>query len=181
MKSIQELRESQHTLVPAATQLSSSMEELTLSPAELEVEVQKIRDELQECALYSGVGVFYDRFGVWENTVNKSSVAEYKNISIDILTQECHQTLFTTIPQSIASPKQPTAVESSHSPPFIIAVFVSREIQSVNNVDDIICPFLPRSAPHLQHIPKLFFITAVGDPDATPPHFPDGTTMLLIM
>ena len=39
--------------------------------------------------------------------------------------------------------------------------------------DDIIQPFLPWSAPHLQHVPKLFFITAEGDPGALPPHFPD--------
>ena len=44
----------------------------------------------------------------------------------------------------------------------------------VDVVDDIIQPFLiPQSAPHLQHIPKLFFITAKGDPDALPPHFPN--------
>ena len=43
----------------------------------------------------------------------------------------------------------------------------------MNTVDDIIQPFLPQLAPYLQHIPKLFFITTLGDLDATPPHFPD--------
>ena len=33
--------------------------------------------------------------------------------------------LFTSIAQSIAYPKTPTAAESSRSPPFVIAVFVS--------------------------------------------------------
>ena len=85
---------------------------------------------------------------------------------------------FATIAQSIAYPKphaSPTVAESSDSPPFVIAVFVSGRVSShphtlhittygeVNIVDDIIQPFLPHSAPHLQHIPKLFFITAWDD------------------
>ena len=92
--------------------------------------------------------------------------------------------LFPTIAQSIAYPKPPAAAESSDSPPFIVAVFVSGVVGgsantlftmhgSLDIVDDIIKPFLPQSAPHLQHIPKLFFISTEGDPHAPPPHFPD--------
>ena len=49
-------------------------------------------------------------------------------------------------------------------------------------VDDIIKPFLPKSAPHLVHIPKIFFITNSlsyrstvyrQDLDNQPPSFPD--------
>ena len=97
-------------------------------------------------------------------------------------------TFFATIAQSIAPHKphaNPTVAESADSPPFVIAVFVSGKSSSsqllnirgkeVDIIDDIIQPFLPQSAPHLQHIPKLFFITAwhpVG-PHAPPPRFPE--------
>ena len=86
----------------------------------------------------------------------------------------------------MAYPKPPADVKSSASPPFVISIFVSGRCHDtfsihtlytryglVDVIDDIIRPFLPQSAPHLQHIPKLFFITAEGDPDATPLHFPD--------
>ena len=107
----------------------------------------------------------------------------YKIIPND-LSPHLGRSLFSSTAWSIAKP--PTTAESSRSPPFVIAVFVSgigedlahhTIMNSISGemriVDDIIRPFLPQLAPHLQHIPKLFFITALGYPDATPPHFPD--------
>ena len=44
-------------------------------------------------------------------------------------------------------------------------------------IRDIIVPFLPKSAPHLAHTPKVFFVSSkVGskDLDTQPPSFPDN-------
>ena len=139
-------------------------------------EGQRIRDELRDCTSYSGVGVICNVFpDMWESMKHHLSVLNYKIIPNFHLH---HTTLFTTIAQSIAYPKPPAAAESSDSPPFVVAVFVSGVVgdsaDTLNIVDDIIEPFLPQSAPHLQHIPKLFFVSALGDPlIQQPPHFPD--------
>ena len=123
-------------------------------------------------------------FNLWDFMKHRLSAMDYKIIpNIHLYSSE---TPFTTIAQSIAYPKPPTAAESSDSPPFAITIFISGHCHDsysihtlyttyglVDIVDDIIQPFLPQSAPHLQHVPKLFFITAEGDPDAPPPHFPD--------
>ena len=146
--------------------------------------------KLSDCALYSGVGVIYDRFNIWNPAEPHLSSLDYKIISrfpvnIKIVNS------FATIAQSIAYPKphaSPTVAESSDSTPFVIAVFVSGRVSShphtlhtitygeVNIVDDIIQPFLPQSAPHLQHIPKLFFITCTAvHPLSPPPQFPEDS------
>ena len=193
---MQDLPEGQE---PPVTELPSLVEHFSLSPTQ-DREVQRIRDELRDCALYSGVRVICHGFYEWKPVGPHLTSSGYKIISDSSLR---HGTLttsvvlsshldsrrfFTTIAQSIAYPKPPTAAESSDSPPYVIAVFVSGVIVDytsahtlstlhgpVNIVGDIIQPFLSRSAPHLQHIPKLFFITAQGDPDAPPPHFPDDS------
>ena len=164
------------------------MKQLSLSPTQ-QREIQEFRYELSDCGLYSGVGVIWEYSSFTESwkpvkPFLSSLQLDYK--IIDNFPEAA--TSFFTIAQSIDPPKphaSPTAAESSDSPPFIIAVFVSGILLSfqllestgkaVNIVDDIIQPFLPQSAPHLQHIPKLFFITAwhpVG-PDAPPPRFPE--------
>ena len=134
-------------------------------------------------------GLICDLFSVWEPRATKHlSSLNYKIIN-DLPAHIEGVTFFATIAQSVAPHKphaSPTIAESSDSPPFIIAVFVSGILLSsqllditgkaVNIVDDIIQPFLPQSAPHLQHIPKLFFITAchLAGPHAPPPRFPEG-------
>ena len=199
---MQDLPEDQE---PPVTELSSSVGQLSLSPIQ-EREVQRIRGELRDCALYSGMGVICD-IVEWEPMEPLLSSSGFKIISN--LSIRLHSPCLFTIAQST---RPPTAADSSDSPPFVIAVFVSGvarvpdyrkmlvnlvsdiELQSVplsvvaedpaphtlntkcgemNIVDDIIQPFLPQSASHLQHIPKLFFINAAGDPDAPPPQFPD--------
>ena len=196
---MQDLPEDQE---PPVTELSSLVEHFSLSPTQ-DREVQRIRGELRDCALYSGVGVICDAFYEWTHVEPHLTSSGYKIISNSSLHHGTlatsaalssylvssyldSQRLFTTIAQSIAYPKPPTAAESSDSPPYVIAVFVSGVLVDytsahtlktfhgpVNIVDDIIQPFLPRLAPHLQHIPKFFFITAKGAADAPPPHFPD--------
>ena len=151
------------------------MEQLSLS-SDQQHKVQEFRLILNDCALYSGVGIICDEVNVWKPVEPHLSSLDYKIISefpVDIKTINS----FATIAQSIAYPKphaSPTVAESSDSPPFVIAVFVSGTVSSrphnpytttygeVNIVDDIIQPFLPHSAPHLQHIPKLFFINIIG-------------------
>ena len=173
---MQDLPEDQEPPV-TITELSSLVEQFSLSPIQ-EREVRRIRGELRDCAEYSGVGVICNVSDEWKPMELHLTSSGYKIISSP-------HSLFSSIAQSIAYPKPPTAAESSRSPPFVIAVFVSgigedlahhtiiTDYGEMNIVDDIIQPFLPQSAPHLKHIPKLFFITALGDPDATPPHFPD--------
>ena len=144
-------------------------------------EIDEIRDQLIDCALYSGLGVTCNDPYI----MNFLSEAEFAIISSD-LSNITHKTFFTTVAQSMVYP--PVAVKSSDSPPFVIAVFVTGDTGdsagtlltdhgSVDIVDDIIKPFLPRSAPHLQHIPKLFFISLNVSKyldllAAKPPHFP---------
>ena len=122
-------------------------------------------------------------FNLWDFMKRQLSAMDYKVIPNIHLCSETPDP-FTIITQSIAYPKPSTAVESSDSSPFVIAIFISGLCHDLHTlyttyglvdiIDDIIQPFLPQSAPHLQHIPKLFFITAEGDPDApAPPHFPD--------
>jgi hypothetical protein len=166
--------------------LSSSVEQLSLSSSQ-QREVQELRRELRDCGLYSGVGVIY-RLNVWKPVEPLLLSLNYKIIR-NFPARTKVATSFATIAQSIAPPKQhaiPTVAESSDSPPFVIAVFVSERTlfsqllnlyigeEKVNIIDDIIQPFLPQSAPHLQHIPKLFFITAYTmHPGAPPPQFPE--------
>ena len=151
-------------------QLSSSVEQLTLSPTQLH-DVQTIRDELRFCALYTGVGVICNRgyrliVDPWKSVEPHLSSLGYKIIG-DFPIHLQHTTCFTSIAHSI---QPPTDAELSDSHPFVIAVFLSgstkdsgnildTEYGPINIVDNIIRPFLPQSAPHLQHIPKLFFIT----------------------
>jgi hypothetical protein len=166
------------------------VEQLSLSSSQ-QREVQELRRELRDCELYSGVGmVRCDFMNVWKPVEPLLSSLNYKIISnFPIRTKVA--TSFATIAESIAPPKQhasPTVAESSDSPPFVIAVFVSGWTPSsqfpnlyigdkeVNIIDDIIQPFLPQSAPHLQHIPKLFFITCTTHMmhlHASPPQFPE--------
>ena len=186
---MQDPQKSQDIKLTSEQAVISSIEQLKLSPSQREI--QRLRDELRDCALYSGVGVIcdifdgWDIFDAWDYIKDHLSVLDYKiipNSNCSVHLQ--HTTLFPTIAQSIAYSKPPAAAESSDSPPFVIAVFVSGWIGgsactvdaghgSMDIVDDIIAPFLPRLAPHLKYIPKLFFITAMGDPHAPPPYFPD--------
>ena len=148
--------------------------------------MQRIRDELRDYALYSGVAVIGDMVGEWKHIEPHLSSSGYKVSHLHDIVSLSHPHHFTTIAQSITYPERPTSAESSHSSPFVIAVFVSGLAQSahhtlygeVNVVNDIIQPFLPQSAPHLQHIPKLFFIIAWDSPSPVlPPQLaddPDG-------
>ena len=186
MQDLPESQDTEPTSERAVTPLSTSLEQLTLSLSE-QHEVQRIRDELRDCTSCSGVGVVCDDIDAWKSMEPCLSAMDYKIIT-DFHLHHHYTILFPTIAQSIAYPKPPAAAESSDSPPFVVAVFVSGLAYGsantlftmhgpLNIVDDIIKPFLPQSAPHLQHIPKLFFISAEGDPHAPPPHFqddPDG-------
>ena len=183
---MQDLPESQDTQPTSASCHTVSVTQLILSPLE-QHKIQRIRDELGDCALYSGVGVICNDaipFYVWETMKSRLSALDYKIITADFLSHHRSTALFPTIAQSIAYPKPPAAAESSNSPPFVITVFVSGLAHGSTNilltshgvvhiVNDIINPFLPQSAPHLQHIPKLFFIIAMGGLHAPPPRFPD--------
>ena len=142
---------------------------MNLSPLQQQ-KVQEIKEKLSCSALYSGVGiVFMDKPQVIERSLEG---LEYNIISVDDLVID-FKTAFTTIAQSRAYPESPAA---AGSPPFVIAVFVSGQTTRstcsnsifhtrhglVDIVDDIIKPFLPQSAPHLVHIPKLFFISSMS-------------------
>ena len=179
MQDLPESQDTKQTSKQGVAQLSSSVKQLTLSPLPRR-EVQRIRDELKDCMLCSGVGVICENVFYLRDTSMKNhlSSAGYKFIT-NLPLNYRHTTLFPTIAQSIAPP---AAAESSYSPPFVVAVFVTgftgdsagtfyTRHGSLDIVDDIIKPFLPQSAPHLQHIPKLFFISVMGYPHA--PHFPD--------
>ena len=146
--------ETELTSEQAVAQLSSSVELMNFSPLQQQ-KVQEIKDKLSCSALYSGVGIVI----VDEPLVIERSLEglEYNIISVDDSVID-FKTAFTTIAESRAYPESPAA---AGSPPFVIAVFVSRwTTGSVDIVDDIIKPFLPQSAPHLVHIPKLFFISS---------------------
>ena len=183
---MQELVEDEPNPEQPDTSLSSSVKQLSLSPTQ-QREVQEFRYELGDYELYSGVGVIWDLIRSWQPVKLFLSSLDYKIVDNFPAHIEA-ATSISTIAQSIAPPQphaSPTAAESSDSPPFVIAVFISGILLSsqllnirgkeVDIIDDIIQPFLPQSAPHLQHVPKLFFITAqhpVG-PRAPPPRFPE--------
>ena len=174
---MQDLPESQDTEPTSERAVTQLME-----PLASQHEGQRIRDELRDCTLYSGVGVICDDIGTWKSMEPRLLAVDYKIITAFPFHHD-HPTFFPTIAQSIAYPKPPAAAESSDSPPFVIAVFVSGWVDSVctlhtryrslDIIDDIIKPFLPQSAPHLLHIPKLFFISTWGDLNPPPLHFPD--------
>ena len=171
---------------------------LSLSPIQHpQQRVQELRHYLRDCGLYSGMGLICEESDFitmsWKPAVKRHlSSLNYKIINdIDLPAHMKGESFFTTIAQSIAPPKPHasttcTVAESSDSPPFVIAVVVSGWIEipcqllyTCNeeiSIDDIIQPFLPQSAPHLQHIPKLFFITVryrvSMDPHSPPPRFP---------
>ena len=187
MQDLPEGLDAELTSEQAVTQLSSSVEQLTLSPSQ-QHKVREIRDEPRDCTSHSDVGVICDVFDAWKSMKGYLSSAGYKIITnFPLHYHHKHATRFATIAQSTTYPEQPTAAESSDSPPFVIAVFISGwagdsvgtlhmhiSHRPMHIVNDIIEPFLPQSALHLQHIPKLFFInSADGDPHAPPPHFPD--------
>ena len=172
------LEETELTSEQTVTQLSSSVEPMNLSPQRQKV--QEIRDKLSSSALYSGVGIFCTS----EPRMIERSLdgLDYNIISVDDSIID-FKTVFTTIAQSRAYPKSPA---TAGSPPFVIAVFISGRTTRSSNifctrhglvdiVDDIIKPFLPQSAPHLVHIPKLFFISsrAMG-------HIPASSRRLLL-
>ena len=185
MQDLPESHDTEPTSEQAVTQLSSSAEQLSLLPSQ-QSEVQRIRDELRDCASYSGVGVISDNYDRWEYLENHLTAVNYKIVTtLPLYDHRIHATHFATIAQSTIFPEPILAVESSDSSPFIIAVFISGwagdSVSSLDSthgpldmVDDIIKPFLPQSAPHLQHIPKLFFINAKGDPNSPPPNFPNN-------
>ena len=141
-------------------------------------EVQRIKDELRDCTSCSGVGVIYDNvYDLWETAKGLLSSAGYKVIPKFPL-DDHPATIFKTIAESITPP---AAAESSDFP-FIIAIFVSGLARSsaldsrhgaIDIYQDIIKPFLPVSAPHLQHVPKLFFISVDREQYNNPVTFPD--------
>ena len=146
---------------PAAKLLPTSMKQLSLSPSEQE-EVQRIRDELSDSSLYSGVGIVYDDPFPLSSLYVEGTLSELNFKYIDLHHRVDLKPCLSTIAQSKAYPKIPSAAGSQ---PFVIAVFVTGMRGSLGSlrgpvdiVDDIIKPFLPKSAPHLAHIPKLFFI-----------------------
>ena len=160
-------------------QLSSSMEQLRLSDEEKD-EARRVREQLSDCALYSGMGIIL--FG-WRLSLKMTATLSrlnFNHIEVDTfnVSPPGLKTIIATIAQSKAYPGQP---------PFVIAVFVSGfncdtarslllGVVVVDIVEDIIKPFLPESAPHLVHIPKLFFITSYcreSQLHAQPPLFPD--------
>ena len=110
----------------SVSQLSSSVEQQKLTSPQHKI--QRVRDELRNCTLYSGIAVIcdVDLFSTWKSIKNRLSTVDYKIITTDFLLHHHHTTLFATIVQSIAYPKPPAAAESSDSPPFVIAVFVFR-------------------------------------------------------
>ena len=153
------LEETELTSEQAVTQLSSPVELMNLSPLQLQ-KVQEINDKLSSSALYSGVEISCTSDRALE-------VLTYNIISVDDSVID-FKTVFTTVAQSRAYPESPPAAGSQ---PFVIAVFISGKLGNsssillsrrgpVDIVDDIIKPFLPQSAPHLVHIPKLFFISS---------------------
>ena len=174
-------KEKQQTRDPfriLSPQLSSITRKPTLSPLQLQ-KVQEIRDQLSKSAFYRGVLVelsldFWRMEGMFTKLEQK-----LKHVSIDWrdLISIGTKTLFTTIVESGVYVK---------SKSYVIVVFVSGKTgdsvgslqyssnKTLDIVDDIIRPFLPQSAPHLEHIPKVFFISAFTDMrNTTPPAFPN--------
>ena len=165
------------------------MEHLQLTSEEQHA-LQRVRDELSDCALYSGVAVvceYFHSLHYWEYSVKQelSSKLNFKPINFDRDTQQSldYKILLSTVAQSQAYPKP----QAAGSPPFVVAIFVSVGVRdsadslhtrygAVHIVDDIIKLFLPQSAPHLQHIPKLFFVACfkrvLAEPESQPLLFP---------
>ena len=175
----------QVTSDPAAKLLPTSMKQLSLSQLLEQREAQRISYELSDSSLYSGVGIICNGQLSWVVERTPSEL-NFKYIYLD---KHIHRvglkTCLSTIAQSKSYPKTPLVAGSQ---PFVIAVFVTgwrshspgslytRHGGSVDIVDDIIKPFLPKSAPHLAHISKLFFISSCSyhkDLDTQPPSFPD--------
>jgi DNA polymerase elongation subunit (family B) len=125
--------------------------------------------------------VIYDNvYDLWESTKGLLSSTGYKLIPAFPL-DDHPSTVFKAIAESIAPPN--VTAESS-DPPFIIAVFVSGLARSsalesrhgsVDIYQDVIKPFLPESAPHLQQVPKLFFISVDREQYNQPVTFPDDS------
>ena len=191
---MQEIKDDEET-DPVATQLSLSIEQLRFSSSEqqevqrIREEVQRIREELFDSSLYSGVGFTHDFHRLCGRVELTLKALNFKCIHCDSYeVSQCNlKTILATIAQSKAYPKTP---EAAGSQPFVIALFLSGVTVpdrspssfhtprgSLDIVDDIIKPFLPKSAPHLVHIPKLFFISNSlvyrKDLDNQPPSFPD--------
>ena len=151
-------------------------------------------EQLSNSSLYSGVGIVY-RSDFRHRTMlityrleRTLSVLNFKHIVLNNEFFLIHNVDLKTSLSTIAQCKaysEPQAAAGSQ--PFVIAVFVAERegkfpgsLDSrhgpVDIVDDIIKPFLPKSAPHLAHIPKLFFISSWVDHkglDTQPPSFPD--------
>ena len=162
----------------AVKQLSSSMEQLRLSDEEKD-KVRRVREQLSDCALCSGMGIILFDWRLSLEMTETLSRLNFNHIEVDTSNVSLPglKTIIATIAQSKAYPG---------SPPFVITVFVSginydtaRSLllgaRQVDIVEDIIKPFLPQSAPHLVHIPKVFFVSSYGWPElhTQPPLFPD--------
>ena len=177
---------------PAAKLLPASMKQLSLSPSEQRV-AQRISDELSDSSLYSGVGIGYDDpFPRSSRDVERTlPELDFKYIDLHKHVYRHRVGLKTCLSIIAQSKVYPTTPSAAGSQPFVIAVFVTgvrgkfpgslysqrgRRGGPVDIVDDIIKPFLPKSAPHLAHIPKLFFVNSWfhhEDLDTQPPSFPD--------
>ena len=160
-------------------QLSSSMEQLRLSDEEKD-EARRVREQLSDCALCSGMGIILFDWKLPLGMTETLSILNFNHIEVDTsnVSPPDLKTIIATIAQPRAYPGPP---------PFVIAVFVSGFSYDtagslflgagpVDIVEDIIKPFLPQSAPHLVHIPKLFFISSFcgrKELDTRPPLFPD--------
>ena len=169
---------------PAATQLSSSVKQVRSDPAAKQLPTSTKQLSLSP----SGVGICYDDHLLSLPDVERTlSELNFKYIDLDKHIHH-HQVDLKTCLSIIAQSKAyPTILSAAGSQPFVIAVFVTGVRGhspgsldtlrgSVDIVDDIIKPFLPKSAPHLAHIPKLFFISCCShhkDLDTQPPSFPD--------
>ena len=175
----------------AAPQLLSSLSSFMYRP------YLSLVEQLSDSSLYSGVGIVY-RSDFRHRTMLITDILERTLLVLNfkhiVLSQDYNMDPFQrnvdlkTSLSIIAQCKaysEPQAAAGSQ--PFVIAVFVRGGMSHspgyldtghgpVDIVDDIIKPFLPKSAPHLAHIPKLFFINSWVDHkdlDTQPPSFPD--------
>ena len=152
--------------------------------------LSEFESKLRDSSLYSGIALVYGDRSLGLRKVKRTlSELFFKYIDLDEhdirhdLRRDLEVSLFT-----IAQFKgylQPTAAAGSQ--PFVISVFCGGQRGqspgsldtlrgSLDIVDDIIKRFLPKSAPHLTHIPKLFFVSSLfrcKDLDTQPPSFPD--------
>ena len=186
---LQELGKEEELSDEAAPQLPLSMEHLRLTPLQRRQHaLQRVHDQLSNCAQYSGVGIVYEELldpWISPRLENALSKLNFKLIEVD---QDAFmvvdlKTVLSAIAQSEAYPKP-------GSRPFVIVIFVAgmashstdllRSLfrpKDINIIDHIIKPFLPQSAPHLAHFQKLFFISCDAFPfgehfDTQPPPFP---------